>query len=180
MAEKSGATGAHTGAEGKAPFPPFQSETFASQLVWLAITFVALYLLMSRVALPRIASIFEERRDRIADDLAEAQRFKDESEGALANYEKALADARNRAQGIANETRDQMSAQADERRKSLETQLNAKLADAERTIATTKSNAMTNVRGIAVEAASAIVERLIGTAPAAANVEIAVEDALKR
>jgi F-type H+-transporting ATPase subunit b len=177
MAEK---TGAHTGAEGKPAFPPFQSETFASQLVWLAITFVALYLLMSRVALPRIASIFEERRDRIADDLAEAQRFKDESEGAMANYEKALADARNRAQGIANETRDQMSREADERRKTLESQLNAKLAEAERTIATTKSTAMANVRGIAVEAASAIVERLVGSAPAAASVESAVEDALKR
>jgi F-type H+-transporting ATPase subunit b len=177
MAEK---TGAHTGASGKPAFPPFQSETFASQLVWLAITFVALYLLMSRVALPRIGSIFEERRDRIADDLAEAQRLKDDSDVAIGNYEKALADARNRAQAMANETRERMSAEADERRKALEQQLNVKLAEAERTITATKTAAMTNVRGIAVDAAAAIVERLIGTAPAAASVEAAVDTALKR
>jgi len=164
----------------KEPFPPFMKETFASQLVWLAITFVALYLLMARVALPRIGSIFEERRDRIADDLAEAQRLKDDSNVAIANYEKALADARNRAQTLANETRDRMSAQADERRKGLEQQLNARLAEAERQIAATKTAAMTNVRGIAVDAAAAIVERLIGTVPAAANVEAAVDTALKR
>jgi F-type H+-transporting ATPase subunit b len=173
-------TTAQTGAPAKEPFPPFQSETFASQLVWLAITFVALYLLMSRVALPRIGSIFEERRDRIADDLAEAQRLKDDSDVAITNYEKALADARNRAQALANDTREQMSAQADERRKALEQQLNAKLAEAERQIAATKTSAMTNVRGIAVDAAAAIVECLIGTAPAAASVEAAVDTALKR
>lgn len=164
----------------KEPFPPFLKETFASQLVWLAITFVALYLLMSRVALPRIGSIFEERRDRIADDLAEAQRLKDDSDVAIGNYEKALADARNRAQAMANETRERMSAEADERRKALEQQLNARLAEAERQIAATKTAAMTNVRGIAVDAAAAIVERLIGTAPAAASVEAAVDTALKR
>lgn len=174
-------TSAQTGAPpGKPAFPPFQVETFASQLVWLAIAFVGLYLLMSRVALPRIGSIFEERRDRIADDLAEAQRFKDESEGALANYEKALADARGRAQAIANETRERMGAEAEERRRALEQQLNGKLAEAERTIAATKTAAMANVHGIAVEAAAAIVERLLGTTPAAGSVESAVEDALKR
>lgn len=174
-------TTAQTGAPPpKEPFPPFLKETFASQLVWLAITFVALYLLMSRVALPRIGSIFEERRDRIADDLAEAQRLKDDSDVAIGNYEKALADARNRAQAMANETRERMSAEADERRKALEQQLNLKLAEAERTITATKTAAMTNVRGIAVDAAAAIVERLIGTAPAAASVEAAVDTALKR
>jgi F-type H+-transporting ATPase subunit b len=181
MAEQK--TTAHTEAPGaphKGPFPPFQKETFASQLLWLAVTFVLLYVLMSKVALPRIGGILAARTARIEGDLADAQRLKAESEAALAAYEKSLADARNRAQTIAGETRDKLHAQAEERRKVLEAALNAKLADAEKQIAGTKATAMANVRGIAVDAAAAIVERLIGTAPAGPAVEAAVDTALKR
>ena len=174
------ATNTHTEVPHKAPFPPFQKETFASQLVWLAITFVALYLVISRIAVPRIGGIFEERAKRIEGDFADARRAKADSEAALAAYEKALADARNRAQAIGAEIRDKLNAEAEERRKALEAKLNAQLAEAEKTIAATKSAAMANVRGIAVDAASAIVERLIGTAPAAPAVAAAVDDALKR
>src|SRR5262249_6612448 len=107
-------------------------------------------------------------------------RLKGESETALASYEKALADARNRAQGIASEMRDKLSAEAEERRKALEAQLNAKLADAEKTIATTKSAAMGNVRSIAIDTARATVGRLLGPRPATPAVTAAVDEALKR
>ena len=174
-------TTTHTEAPGghKPGFPPFQKDTFASQLVWLALTFVALYLIISRLAVPRIGGIFEERSKRIEGDLAAAQRLKGESEAALAAYEKSLADARNRAQTIAGETRDKLNAAAEERRKALEAELNVKLADAETQIAKTKSDAMANVRGIAVDAAAAIVERLTGAAAPAPAVTAAVDDALK-
>jgi F-type H+-transporting ATPase subunit b len=165
---------------GKPQFPPFNKETFASQLVWFAIFFIALYVLIGRFAIPRIGGIIEARRGRIEGDLAEANRLKEQSDQALKGYEKSLADARARAQALANETRDKLGAEADERRKALEGQLNAKLAEAEKTIATTKTAAMANVRGIAVDTAAAIVERLIGTAPAGPVVEAAVADSLKR
>jgi F-type H+-transporting ATPase subunit b len=178
------ATNAHTEhpAEGghSGGFPPFAKDTFASQLVWLAITFVALYLLISRIAVPRIGGIIDERSKRIEGDFATAQRMKDESEAALKAYEKSLADARGKAQAIGAEIRDKLHGEAEESRKALEAKLNAQLADAEKQIATTKSAAMTNVRGIAVDAAAAIVERLTGTAPAAPAVAAAVDEALKR
>jgi F-type H+-transporting ATPase subunit b len=175
------ATAAHTEHPGGKPqFPPFNKETFASQLVWFAIFFIALYVIISRLAIPRIGSILETRRGRVEGDLAEANRFKGQSDDALKAYEKSLADARNRAQTLANETRDKLNAEAEVRRKALESQLNAKLADAEKTIAGTKSAAMSNVHGIAVDTASAIVQRLIGSAPAGGAVEAAVADALKR
>src|SRR3954464_7502224 len=166
--------------ENKGGFPPFQKETFASQLVWLAITFVALYLLISRIAVPRIGGIVEERAKRIEGDFAEAQRMKEESEAALAVYEKSLADARNRAQAIGAEIRDKLHAEAEESRKATEAKLNAQLADAEKQIAVTKTAAMANVRSSATDAASAIVERLIGTVPPAPAVAAAVDDVLKR
>jgi F-type H+-transporting ATPase subunit b len=175
------ATSTHTEVPGqKGPFPPFQRETFASQLVWLTLTFVLLYVLMARVALPRIGAIMDERRARIADDLAQAERLKGESDAALAAYEKALADARARAQSLANETRERQTAQAEETRKAVEAELNAKLAEAAKAIAATKSAAMANVRGIATEAAAAIVQKLIGTAPSDDKVAAAVAGVLRR
>ena len=175
------ATGAHTEHPGGKPqFPPFNKETFASQLVWLAVFFVALYVIISKLAIPRIGGIVEARQGRIEGDLAEAERLKGQSDAALAAYEKSLADARNRAQTLANETRDALNAQAEEARKKLEGELNAKLAEAERTIASTKIAAMANVKGIATETAAAIVQRLVGAAPSPGAVEAAVADALKR
>lgn len=174
------ATKASTEAPSKAPFPPFQPETFASQLFWLAIAFVLLYVIMSKLAVPRIGGIIAARQGRIEDDLAQAERRRKEADAALAAYEQSLADARNRAQGVANETRDRLNAQAEKARHELEAKLNAKLADAEKTIAATRVAAMANVHGIAAEAAAAIVQRLSGIAPSGGAVESAVADALKR
>jgi len=175
------ATSAYTEVPGgKPPFPPFNQETFTSQLVWLAITFVLLYLLMSRLALPRVGGIIEARNGRIEGDLAEAQRLKGETETAMVAYEKTLADARANAQAIAAKTRETLLAEAEERRKTLEAGLHRKLEEAEKSIAATKAAAMGNVRSIATEAASSIVERLIGTAPAEKTVADAVADSLKR
>ena len=168
------------GSEHGKGFPPFDAHTFASQLLWLALAFIALYLLMSRIALPRIASILEARRRCVEDDLAEAQRFKDASDAAIAAHEKALAEARGRAQTLANETRAKAAAAAEARRKEVDAKLNARIAEAEKTIAGTRSAAMGNVRSIASEAAGAIVERLTGIAPAGEEVTEAVSKALKR
>lgn len=160
-------------------FPPFQSQHFPSQLLWLVLTFLLLYALMSRIALPRIGAIFAERSRRISDDLAAANRFKEQSEAANAAYQKALADARGRAQAIAGETREKQAAEADATNQRLEAQLHEKLAAAEQSIAATRTAAMQNVGSIAAETAAAIVERLIGTAPSAQDVAAAVSDATK-
>ena len=170
----------HTEVPGKKPFPPFEKETFASQLIWLAVFFITLYVMMSRFVIPRIGGIIAARENRVADDLAEAGRLKTNSDEALADYEKALADARNRAHAIANETRERQAGEVEAQRKALEDKLNAKLAAAEKTIAGTKQAAMANVRAIAGDAAKAIVERLIGTAPADKAIDEALADTLKR
>jgi len=174
-------TTAHTEAPGGGgDFPPFDKTTFPSQLFWLAICFVALYLITARLVQPRVAGIIEGRKKQIAGDLAEASRLKSESEQAMADYEKALADARTRAQTIASETRDRLQAEAERNRKALEEQLNGRLADAEKQIAATKSAAMANVRGIATEAAAAIVTRLTGVTAPETAVAAAVDAVLKR
>src|SRR6266849_5298302 len=183
MAESHGeakGTTAHTEAEGgKHTFPPFQKDTFASQLVSLVIAFVALYLIVSRIALPRVGSLLDARQNAIEGDLAAAQTLKDESDAALKAYESELAAARSRAQAIGNETREKLSAASEAERKTLEDQLSTKLAQAEKTIAATRETAMSNVRGIAADAAAASVQRLTGVLPDGKSVASAVDASLK-
>src|SRR5262249_1750117 len=122
-------TGAHTEADGGhhgGGFPPFESSTFASQLVSLAIAFVALYLIVSRIALPRVGGVIDARQNAIEGDLAEAQKLKDASDGALKAYEAELANARARAQAIGAETRERLSAASEAERKKLEESLSHK------------------------------------------------------
>src|SRR5438270_5613726 len=178
---KSPAAGAHTEAEGGhgGGFPPFESSTYASQLVSLTVFFVVLYVIVSKLALPKVGGAIEARQNKIEGDLAEAQKLKDQSEAALKAYEGELASARSRAQAIGNESREKLNAASEAERKILEEQLSAKLFEAEKSIASTRQAAMSNVRGIAADAATAIVQRLIGVAPEAAAVNSAVDASLK-
>jgi F-type H+-transporting ATPase subunit b len=163
----------------KGVFPPFNPETFASQAFWLVICFAFLFVMMWKVALPRIGAIIENREKRIADDLAAAGNARAESDAAVAAYEQALADARAGAQVIANEMREKQAAETETARKRIEGELNTRLAAAETSITATKQAAMANVRGIAADATRAIVEKLTGIAPADAAVDAAITETLK-
>jgi F-type H+-transporting ATPase subunit b len=164
-----GATETHAGTEEahSEVFPPFDPASFGSQLLWLAITFAALYLLMSRVALPRIGSILETRRTRIEGDLKEAERLRQETEKAAAAYEAALAEARKNAHGIAEETRAGIKADIDGRRADVEAGLSKRVAEAEARIQSDKDAALANVGSIAAETAQALVAKISGTVTAA-------------
>lgn len=160
-------------------FPPFETSTFASQVLWLAIAFGLLYWLMSRLALPRVAGIIDARTSKIASDLKAAQVMKTESDAAVAAYEASLNQARARSHAIASETRDAVGAEAETTRKGLEAELSQRLASAEETINATKATALGSVRSIASDAASAIVEKLTGRAPEPGSVETAVDAAVR-
>lgn len=149
-------------AEKKGGLPQLNVQDFAPQLFWLALTFVLLYILMSRVALPRVGEVIEERKDRIKRDLAAAERLKGETEKALEAYEKSLADARANASAIARQTREALAAETEKERAGVESQLAAKITAAEASIAATKAKALANVSDIAAETVTAIVNQLTG------------------
>lgn len=166
---EAGDAGGHGGA-----FPPFDPTHFASQLLWLAITFGIFYMLMARVAIPRIGGILETRRDRISQDIDEAQRMKDEADAAYAAYEQELAEARSRAGAIAQTARDEAKADADAERQRIEQSLAEKLSEAEAKIAGIKAQALAEVDRIAVDTTQVIVSELIGGTTSAAEVEAAL------
>ncbi|MEM1103046.1 MAG: F0F1 ATP synthase subunit B [Pseudomonadota bacterium] len=162
---------------GGGAFPPFDPTHFTSQLFWLALIFGALYFVMSRIALPRIGAVIEERRDKIADDLDRAAELKLESEAALKSYERALADAKAKAVAIAAETRDTLDQEISEMQADLNEKLEEKLEAAERRIAESKEQALAHVRDIAGDTANAIVRELggAGVGDAAASVSAAID-----
>lgn len=160
-------------------FPPFDPTYFASQLLWLAITFGLFYLIMSRTVIPRLAGILEFRRDRISRDLDETERLKAEADAAQAAYEHELAEAKRNAHQIASEATEKAKAEAAAAREKVEAELAEKMAEAEARIANIKAKALGEVDTIASDTVEEIVKQLIGGKLAKADITKAVTAAGK-
>jgi len=158
--------------------PQLDYHTFVPQIVWLAISFVVLYVLMSRLALPKVKSAIDGRRHHLDSDLGRAAALKQEAEAALAAYQKTLADARAAAQETLRQTGEKLAAEAAERQRQLAATLAEQIAAAEARIAAGKDEALGEIRGIAAEVGSAIVEKLTGTTPNTAAMASAIGHAL--
>jgi F-type H+-transporting ATPase subunit b len=159
--------------------PQLDLSTFPSQIFWLAVFFVVLYLLMAKLAIPRIEKVIDERRDRIGDDLDKAGRMKSEAEAVIAAYEKALADARHQAQLTMKETGDRLAALAAERQRQAGAVIAERTGVAEKRIKAAKSAALADLRGVAVEVARAAAAKLVGSAIDEARAGAAVDAVLK-
>lgn len=157
---------------------PFDPTTIAPQLIWLALTFGVLYLIMSKIALPRISDILEVRHDRIRGDLAEAERLRQQTDRAIASYEEALATARQNAHNIAQETRDKLQTNINTQKAKVEAELAEKIAAAEVQIAHAQRDALSHIDEIASDTAKTIVTELVGHV-ADADYQDAVRTSLK-
>lgn len=142
--------------------PQLDATTFAAQIVWLAICFVVLYVIMSQVVIPRIGGILEDREARIRGDLDKAQALKADTDQAIANYEKRLAEARANAQAIIGEMKAAVAAETDARRREIEADLSARQAEAEKKIAAQRESALASLDEVAVSVTAALVEKLSG------------------
>jgi F-type H+-transporting ATPase subunit b len=150
------------GGHGETSFPPFDPVNFTPMLIWLSLSFGLLYLLMSKIALPRVGSILHARANKITNDIAEANVFRARSEEAAAAHDKAIAGAKVKALALAQETQARLNAETEANRLALEAELSARLAASETQILEMKAKAMGNVEAIASVAAAAIVQHITG------------------
>ncbi len=155
--------------------PQLDFATYLPQIVWLVIAFVGLYLLMSRVALPRIAEVLEEREDRVADDLERARTSKEEAERVLEAYERELLEARTKAHAVVQESRRRLAAEVAEKKAEVERALEAEGAKAAQRISATRDQAMANLEELAQEVTRAAMVRLIGKTPDEPSLRAAIE-----
>ncbi len=160
--------------------PQLDPDTFAPQLIWLAITFIGLYIVMARVALPRIGNAIEHRRDRIANDLDQAQALKEATDRAIATYEARMAEARARAHDMNQETRQKLKDEVEAERARVEADLAEKVAKAEKRIAKVKDGALVEMEKVAGDLAGDIVTKLIGDKVTGAKAAKAVEQVSER
>ena len=160
--------------------PQLNPLDWAPQLIWLVITFSILYVLMKRVALPKIGSVIEMRHARIAGDLETADKLRRETQEAIAVYEQALAEAKARAHRIAQDARSKLKDEFAAERAALERDLADKSAEADASIHQAKASALKEVNAVASETAAEIVRRLIGIAPSQLEVTAAVAAVRKK
>ncbi|MCH7956887.1 MAG: F0F1 ATP synthase subunit B' [Proteobacteria bacterium] len=159
--------------------PQLDTSTYAPQVIWLAITFGVLYVLMTRVALPRIGHVLEERRHKIDQNLEKAESLKGDAEAAAAAYEGAMADARARAGTVLSDVREGAARDAAERQAELGARLHADIQEAEAGIAEARDKAVAGIRDLAAEVAHSAAEKLAGETVDAGAVRSAVDAALK-
>ena len=159
--------------------PQLDVATFPPQLIWLAITFIVLYVLMATLGLPSIERALKARRTRIDDDLEKTRQMKAEAEAVIAAYERALAEARQQAQLTLKETTNRLNAEAAQRQRQTAEQLAGETAAAERRIAEAKAAALANVREVAFEVALAAATKLTGAKIDAGRAAAAIEQAMR-
>ncbi len=151
--------------------PQLDPAVFLPQLFWLAVVFIGLYVLMSKVALPRVAEVFDARATKIASDLDKAGAFKAEAEAAMQAYEKTQTEARAKAAELVRQTEASMASQKASREAQLGRELGDRLKAAETRIGAAKSAALGNLTQMSSEVARAAVERLIGENVSPADAE---------
>lgn len=159
--------------------PQFDPAVWPTQLFWLAVIFVVLYLLMSRVALPRVAEVLEEREVRINDQLRKAENLKHDAEDAIAAYEKAMAGARAQAHEQLRQAHEATANEAAARQAELSATLSSDLEAAEARIGAARDQAIAGLRDMASELVGSVVERLTGEKPDAGTVKAAVAKVMK-
>jgi F-type H+-transporting ATPase subunit b len=159
--------------------PQFDPSFYPSQIFWLVVSFIALYWIVSRIAVPRVGEVIEQRTRLVQDDIDRATALKQETDQAIAAYEKAMADARAQAQDHMRAVTAEMKAAADKKNAEVSAHVGAQIGDAEARIAKAKSDAMSSLRTIAGDTARDIVAKLASLTPDSGAVDAAVGNALK-
>ena len=144
--------------------PQLDFSTFGNQIFWLVVTLVAIYLILSRIALPRISEVLAQRQDRISDDLSAAENLKGQALAAEEAYNQALAEARVEAQRIVAAAKTEMQVELDAAIAQADTEIAAKTAVSESAIAEIRAGALESVGLVAVETAAAVVAAISGAA----------------
>jgi len=155
--------------------PQLNFADFPPQLIWLAITFVVLLLMMSKVALPRVAGVIEQRENRIKSDLDRAEKVKADADAALAAYQKTMADARAKAQAELRQGQAAIAAETAKRETTFAQQIAQRTKAAEEAIAGTKNRALGDLRGVGADITATVLGKVAGLTLSPQQVQGAVD-----
>ncbi|MFC4347497.1 F0F1 ATP synthase subunit B' [Kordiimonas lipolytica] len=158
--------------------PQLNFATYEEQVVWLFLTFIVLFVIVSRLVLPRVTKVLEEREERIANDLDTAERLRKDADDVREAYEEASAKARKQAQDTILKAKEKIQADIAKAQAELEETLAAKAAEAEARISKAREEALAGVGDVASDVAADLVAKLAGIEGDDAAVSGAVKSAL--
>ena len=159
--------------------PQLDISTYSSQVFWLVITFVALYFLLWKIALPKVGEVLSQRTGKVDQDSTSASNLKQEAEKILADYEARLAEAKSDAQSVMKKAGDEIAAEAAKQNDVLTAKLEKQMQAAEARIVEAKNDAMANVAEIAGEAVSAAGSKLLGADLSDKEIKAAIKSSLE-
>ena len=156
--------------------PQLNPEFWFSQIFWLIITFGFMFLVLSKLVLPKISENLESRKAQISENIESAEKQRLESENKLKEYDKLILDSKNEAKNYFNQAREQILKDVDKKRQNLEKEINEEINKAEKEIQDLKNKSPDKIRKIAIETSSDLIKQVIGVDVNNSSISAIVED----
>jgi F-type H+-transporting ATPase subunit b len=160
--------------------PQLNPEFWFSQIFWLIITFGVLFIVLSKLILPKISANLEARKSQILENIGAAEKQREASENKIKEYEKIILDSKNEAKNYFNKARGQILKDIDKKRKTLKNEINVEIKKAEKEIVDLKNKSPEKINKIVVETSSDLVKQLIGVEVNNSSISAIVEDISKK
>ena len=160
--------------------PQLNPEFWFSQIFWLIITFGVLFIVLSKLILPKISENLEARKSQILENIETAEKQREASENKIKEYEKIILDSKNEAKNYFNKARGQILIDIDKKRKTLKNEINEEIKKAEKEIVDLKNKSPEKINKIVVETSSDLVKQLIGVEVNNSSISAIVEDISKK
>ena len=160
--------------------PQLNPEFWISQVFWLILTFGFLFIILSKLILPKISNNIEDRKSKILENIETAEKQRSDSENKIKEYEKIILDSKNHAKNYFNEARQKILKDIDSNREALEKEINNEIGDAEKEIVELNNTSVEKINKIAIETASDLVESFLETEVNKSNISAVVEDLYKK
>jgi|TARA_B100001996_G_scaffold212333_1_gene162991 F-type H+-transporting ATPase subunit b len=160
--------------------PQLNPEFWISQIFWLILVFGSLYVLLAKLILPKISDNLESRKSKIAENIEDAEKKREESDQKLKDYEKVIANSKVEAKNIFNQARDKILRDINKKKESMEKEINEEIKKAEKEILDLKKKSPEKINKIAIETSADIVKQIIGSEVNSSNISAIVEDISKK
>ena len=160
--------------------PQLNPEFWVSQIFWLILTFGILFIVLSKLILPKISESLEKRKSQILENISLAEKQREESENMIKEYEKIILEAKNEAKNYFNSARQKVLQEINEKKEILENEINEEIKIAENEIKNLKKTSISSINKIAVETSRELIKQIVGTEVNMSNVSAIVEDVTKR
>ena len=160
--------------------PQLNPEFWFSQIFWLIITFGIMFVLLSKLILPKISENLEIRKAQILENIEAAEKQREESDEKLEEYEKLINNSKNEAKTYFNKSREEILKDVDKKRENLEKEINEEINNVEKEILDLKNKSPEKIRKIAVETSADLVRQLIGAEVNNSSISAIVEDVSRK